>query len=100
MSSWTAECSEQTGVPIATVRRRILTNAVLGQPIQGWSSLMVVTLVIGGLQMLMLGVLGEYLWRALDEARRRPRYLIEATTEPANPACVVTDGADFGRAGS
>jgi dolichol-phosphate mannosyltransferase len=27
-----------------------------------------------------MGVLGEYLWRALDEARRRPRYLIEATT--------------------
>ena len=30
--------------------------------------------------MLMMGVLGEYLWRALDEARRRPRYTIEATT--------------------
>ena len=27
-----------------------------------------------------MGVLGEYLWRALDESRRRPRYLIEATT--------------------
>jgi polyisoprenyl-phosphate glycosyltransferase len=30
--------------------------------------------------MVMMGVLGEYLWRALDESRRRPRYLIEATT--------------------
>jgi dolichol-phosphate mannosyltransferase len=29
------------------------------------------------MQMLMTGVLGEYLWRALDEARRRPPYLIE-----------------------
>jgi hypothetical protein len=28
--------------------------------------------------MLMMAVLGEYLWRALDEARRRPRFLIEA----------------------
>ena len=27
--------------------------------------------------MLMLGVLGEYLWRAFDESRRRPRYIIE-----------------------
>jgi len=27
--------------------------------------------------MLMMGVLGEYLWRALDEARHRPRYIIE-----------------------
>ena len=28
----------------------------------------------------ILGVLGEYLWRALDEARRRPRYVVEAAT--------------------
>lgn len=53
--------------------------AVTTGPPQGWSSLMVVILVIGGIQMLMMGVLGEYLWRALDEARRRPRYLIEGS---------------------
>ena len=29
------------------------------------------------MQMIMMGILGEYLWRALDESRRRPRYLIE-----------------------
>jgi hypothetical protein len=55
----------------------VITNAMIGQSIQGWASLMVVLLVIGGIQMLMMGVLGEYLWRALDEARRRPRYLVE-----------------------
>jgi dolichol-phosphate mannosyltransferase len=48
--------------------------------VPGWSSLMVAVLVLGGVQMLMMGVLGEYLWRALDEARRRPQYLIEAIT--------------------
>ena len=37
-------------------------------------------LILSGIQMLMLGVLGEYLWRALDESRRRPRYLIEKST--------------------
>ncbi len=36
-------------------------------------------LILSGIQMLMLGILGEYLWRALDESRRRPRYLIEKT---------------------
>ncbi len=55
-------------------------HALAGSPPLGWSSLMVVVLVVGGLQMLMLGVLGEYVWRALDEARRRPRTLIEAIT--------------------
>jgi dolichol-phosphate mannosyltransferase len=48
-----------------------------GTPVEGWSSLMVAVLVIGGVQMTMLGVLGEYLWRTLDEARRRPRYNVE-----------------------
>jgi glycosyltransferase involved in cell wall biosynthesis len=56
----------------------IFTHALAGRQVQGWSSLMVVVLVASGFQMLMMGVLGEYLWRALDESRRRPRYLIEA----------------------
>jgi dolichol-phosphate mannosyltransferase len=43
---------------------------------------MVVMLVIGGIQMIMLGVLGEYVWRALDESRRRPRFFVEAATPP------------------
>jgi len=58
----------------------VAANALTGLPVQGWASLMVVLLVIGGVQMLMMGVLGEYLWRALDESRRRPRFIIEATT--------------------
>lgn len=49
----------------------------VGTPIEGWASLMVVVLVLGGFQMIMLGVLGEYLWRTLEQARRRPRYFIE-----------------------
>src|SRR5205807_2422640 len=34
-----------------------------GVPVQGWSSLMVIVLVVSGAQLLMTGVLGEYLWR-------------------------------------
>lgn len=59
----------------------VIANALGGQPVEGWSSLMVVVLIVGGVQMLMMGVLGEYLWRALDESRRRPRYLIESATD-------------------
>ncbi|HEV2397067.1 MAG TPA: glycosyltransferase family 2 protein [Candidatus Sulfotelmatobacter sp.] len=50
-------------------------------PVQGWSSLIVVVLVMGGVQMMMLGVLGEYLWRTLEAARHRPSYFIEETFE-------------------
>ncbi len=48
-----------------------------GSPVTGWTSLMIVILTIGGVQMIMLGVLGEYLWRTFDESRGRPRYIIE-----------------------
>jgi dolichol-phosphate mannosyltransferase len=57
----------------------LIIHAIAGNPVEGWTSLMVIVLVLGGVQMLMMGVLGEYLWRALDEARRRPKYIIEST---------------------
>lgn len=56
----------------------VVYSALHGYPPQGWAALMIVILVIGGIQMIMLGVLGEYIWRALDESRNRPRYIIEA----------------------
>ncbi len=56
----------------------VIYSAFTGTPPQGWASLMVVVAVLGGVQMMMIGVLGEYVWRALDESRRRPRYIIEA----------------------
>jgi dolichol-phosphate mannosyltransferase len=45
--------------------------------IDGWSSIMVVVLFIGGIQMLMIGTLGEYLWRNLEESRKKPLFFIE-----------------------
>ena len=55
----------------------IIMRFYVEHPIEGWSSLMVIVLIIGGLQMLMLGVLGEYIWRNLEESRKRPLFLIE-----------------------
>lgn len=49
--------------------------------VQGWASLIVVVLVLGGVQMMMLGILGEYLWRTLEAARQRPAYFLEETSE-------------------
>jgi polyisoprenyl-phosphate glycosyltransferase len=42
----------------------------------GWTSIMVVVLFLGGLQLITLGVIGEYVWRGVDESRKRPLYLI------------------------
>jgi dolichol-phosphate mannosyltransferase len=49
-------------------------------PIPGFSSLMIVILLLGGFQMSMMGMLGEYLWRTYDETRKRPKYVIEKNT--------------------
>jgi dolichol-phosphate mannosyltransferase len=48
-----------------------------GIEVQGWVPMMLVLTFTAGLQMTLLGILGEYLWRTLDEARRRPFYVID-----------------------
>jgi len=45
--------------------------------VEGWSSLMIVVLLSSGTQLIMLGVVGEYLWRNFDQTRHRPLYLID-----------------------
>ena len=55
----------------------IFARLALGVEAEGWASLMIVVLIAAGVQMLILGVIGEYLWRNLDETRRRPRFIIE-----------------------
>ena len=44
--------------------------------VQGWTSLIIVVLFVGGAQLLALGVIGEYLGRTYDETRRRPLYFV------------------------
>ena len=43
----------------------------------GWSSTMVVLLLVSSFQMVAIGILGEYLWRTLQGVRRRPNYIVE-----------------------
>lgn len=46
-------------------------------PFEGWAPIMMLILIIGGVIMLMLGMLGEYVWRLLEEVKNRPNYVIE-----------------------
>ncbi|EMN43503.1 glycosyltransferase family 2 protein [Leptospira weilii] len=52
---------------------RIFTS----ETITGWSSMMIVVLILGGTQLLALGMIGEYLSRVNDESKNRPLYVIE-----------------------
>lgn len=59
----------------------LLIRIFWGLPIEGWAPLMIVILIMGGLQMLMLGMIGEYLWRVLAEVRHREPFVIKTIHE-------------------
>ncbi|GAA4303718.1 glycosyltransferase family 2 protein [Nibribacter koreensis] len=46
--------------------------------VEGWTALMVVLLFVSSFQMIALGVIGEYVWRALDASRNRPLYIVDS----------------------
>ena len=55
----------------------IIEAVFTGVPVQGWASLMCLVLFSSGIIMIMLGIIGEYLWRALDASRKRPPFIID-----------------------
>ena len=59
----------------------LISRLVSGNPVQGWAPLMIVILVMGGVQMIMLGIIGEYLWRTKAQVTAAPPYIIETVLQ-------------------
>jgi dolichol-phosphate mannosyltransferase len=64
----------------------IVYHRLAGHPILGWTSIMLPLTLFFGLQFLMMGIVGEYLYRIYAEVVRRPLYFISATTDAREPA--------------
>ena len=59
----------------------ILKTLIYGIDVSGYASMMVVILFLGGIQLIFLGLIGEYLGRAFYEVKRRPLYFIDSYNE-------------------
>lgn len=61
----------------------ILEVMISGVAVPGYPSLMVAVLVMGGLNLALMGLVGEYVWAALSEAKHRPIYILKSISGPA-----------------
>jgi glycosyltransferase involved in cell wall biosynthesis len=76
------------GVALVVASLALLVASIALLPQLGGGVLFLLFLIVGlaGLQLVAVGVVGEYVWRALDESRRRPAFLIEAVAAHAEHA--------------
>jgi glycosyltransferase involved in cell wall biosynthesis len=76
------KCATYVGLGVALLSviyavQVIVKTLIIGNPVAGYPSLMTVVLFLGGVQLMFLGVIGEYLGRVFNETKQRPLYLVE-----------------------
>ncbi len=69
------------GIAVLVVSLLLSIWAILakisGQAVSGWTSMMLIVLFLGGVQMLSIGIIGEYIGKIYKETKRRPRFFVE-----------------------
>jgi dolichol-phosphate mannosyltransferase len=64
----------------------VLATYFLGHTVSGWTSLAIIVLAVGSVQLIVAGVMGEYLGRLYMESKRRPLFVIDEVVTSANLA--------------
>ncbi len=78
----------------------VIKTLLIGNEVPGYPSLLAVVLLLGGAQLITLGIIGEYLARVFNEVKQRPLYLVEqfqpSQTPPPIPAAGKTQMEAYG----
>lgn len=72
----------------------VFVQKMMGYTVQGWATIMVALLFFGGVQLICIGILGQYIGRIFNEVKPRPVYIVEDTVRaPPPPALVAGQGS-------
>ena len=72
-----------------------VVEAILGKTVAGWASTVCIICLLGGIQLISLGILGQYIGKTYLETKHRPRYIISARTwEPGERRWLEDDFSD------
>ena len=68
----------------------LYARLVTGDVLPGWTSLIILVSVVGGIQLILMGVIGIYLGKIYEEVKQRPLYLVSARVGLEDPQLVHT----------
>ena len=57
-----------------------IVSYIIGDAVSGWASMTCIVCMLGGIQLVCLGVIGQYIGKIYMEVKRRPRYIISERT--------------------